>query len=179
MKNMTGKSVHKQNVPTDTETSCTHPQSILPDESSQPIIFKVATFNVWGIPFISPYRKERVQAIRKELAELDPDFVGFQECWLKKDREQLVRQLNETRLRYNSYYRSGFGGSGLFILSAFPILDTQFWRYTKNGKWYKPWHGDWWGGKGVALARMELPTGQGMVNLFNTHIITKYNKTMN
>ena len=34
--------------------------------------------------------------------------------------------------------------------------------------------GDWWAGKGVALARVELPDGIGFVDFYNTHAQAGY-----
>ena len=97
-----------------------------------------------------------MRAIGKLLADLQPDLVGIQEAFVSADREILVEQLRNTRLKYYKYFPSGLVGSGLWILSAFPIQETHFHRFPKNGKLYKIWHGDWWAGKGIALARKRM-----------------------
>jgi endonuclease/exonuclease/phosphatase family metal-dependent hydrolase len=140
---------------------------------TQPITLKVLTFNVWGLPF-TPDRSTRLRAIAQKIADIDPDLVCLQECWIEADRQLLNTQLAATRLKYVEYYPSGAFGSGLMILSAYPITNKFFWRYTQNGKWYKLWHGDWWGGKGVALAQVQFPKQHGVLNIFNTHLIAAY-----
>jgi sphingomyelin phosphodiesterase 2 len=65
-------------------------------------------------------------------------------------------------------------GSGLLIASAFPIRETSFHQYEDSNPSYKVWEGDYWAGKGVALARIELPKSNGYVDFFNTHAQAGY-----
>ena len=54
------------------------------------------------------------------------------------------------------------------MFSKLPILETFFHRYHLNGQAYKVQHGDWFGGKGVGLCKMEF---QGFkVSLYATHV---------
>jgi endonuclease/exonuclease/phosphatase family metal-dependent hydrolase len=132
---------------------------------------KVVTFNVFDF-YTFPDHSRRMKEIGRFLARLDPDVVGLQEAFVPEDRKELFNQLKNTRLRYNQYFPSGLVGSGLCILSAYPIERTDFLPYSANGKWYKPWHGDQQAGKGVAWARLKLPTGK--LDFFNTHLIARY-----
>jgi sphingomyelin phosphodiesterase 2 len=59
-------------------------------------------------------------------------------------------------------------GNGLWILSAHPIVESWFQRYRDAGRWYRVWEGDWWAGKGIGLARVQLPGG-AVVDFFDTH----------
>ena len=138
------------------------------------IRLKLVTFNVHDIRFVSDYRQERMEAIGKLLAYMQPDLVGIQEAFVSADRETLLGQLRDTQLKYYKYFPSGLVGSGLLILSAFPIQETHFHRFPKNGKLYKIWHGDWWAGKGIALARVRLPDNNGFLDFFNTHLHARY-----
>jgi endonuclease/exonuclease/phosphatase family metal-dependent hydrolase len=138
------------------------------------IRLKLVTFNVHDIRLVSCYRQGRMRAIGKLLTDIQPDLVGIQEAFVSADREILVGQLRNTRLKYYKYFPSGLVGSGLWILSAFPIQETHFHRFPMNGKLYKIWHGDWWAGKGIALARVRLPDNNGFLDLFNTHIHARY-----
>lgn len=141
----------------------------------EPITLKIATFNVWDYyPF--PNHERRMKEIGRFLARLDPDIVGIQEAFLEKDRQLLLEQLEAGRLVYSIYYPSGIMGSGLMILSAFPIKETDFHRYSEGGPWYKPWQGDWYAGKGVALARIGLPGGSSSLDFYTTHAIAGYRK---
>jgi len=145
-----------------------------PAPITKEITLKIVTFNVHDLYVLSSRRPKRMRAIAETLRALDPDIVGLQEAWIEKDRRIILDGLTGTRLKYHQYYPSGLVGSGKFILSAYPIVEALFHRYTKNGKWYKPYHGDWWGGKGVALACIELPEGAGYVDFYDTHAHAGY-----
>ena len=141
---------------------------------SEPIILKVVTFNIRDLYLVEGNRVNRMRSIGKKFAELNPDIIGVQEAFVKRDRRKILKDIQNTQLRYNLYYPSGLVGSGLFILSAFPIKKKSFLRYSKNGKWYKLWHGDWWVGKGAAHSRIQLPDNQGYLDFFNTHTHAQY-----
>jgi len=143
---------------------------------SEPITLKIVTYNIQDTWVVGQNRPERMYAIAKKLAELDPDIVGFQESFIPKDREILIKELTtKSRLKYYQYYRSGLLGSGMFTMSAFPIREGFYHRYKKAGYWYCLWEGDWWAGKGCALARIELP-GAGFLDFYNTHMQAGYGK---
>ena len=160
-------------TPSETDLSKSVQLAQPPPPPAKGVTLKIVTFNVYDLYAISKHRPERMRGIAQALRDLDPDIVGLQEAWVEKDRQIILDGLTGTRLEYHQYYPSGLVGSGKFILSAFPIAEAFFHRYTKNGKWYKPYHGDWWGGKGVALARIELPEG-GYVDFYDTHAHAGY-----
>ena len=149
----------------------------VPSESAvlAPITLKVVTFNVWD-HYVFPDHKNRMIEIGKLLARLDPDLVGLQEAFIEKDRRLLLDQLEGSRLKYWIYFPSGLMGSGLMIISAFPIREAYFHQYSRSGKWYKPWQGDWHAGKGVARAWIELPENSGYLDFYDTHAIAGYRK---
>lgn len=161
-------------TPSETDLSKSVLKAKPPAPLTKEITLKVVTFNAHDMYVISRERTERMKGIAQVMRELDPDIVGFQEIWIEKDRKTLMDALAGTRLKYSQYYPSGFFGSGKFIVSAFPIKEAFFCRYTRCGKWYKPYHGDWWGGKGVALTRLELPDGAGYVDFYDTHAHAGY-----
>ena len=161
-------------TPSETDLSKSALKAKPPSPLTKEIALKIVTFNIHDMHVISWDRPERMKGIAQALRELDPDIVGLQEAWIEKDRKTLMDALAGTRLKYCRYYPSGFVGSGKFIVSAFPITEAFFHRYARNGKWYKPYHGDWWGGKGVALARLELPEGAGYIDFYDTHAHAGY-----
>lgn len=139
------------------------------------VTLKIVTYNVRDIMIVSSHRPERMRAIGKRLCTLDPDIVGFQESFIEEDRKILMNELEKgSRLKYHQYYPSRMVGSGLLISSAFPIRETSFHQYEDSNPSYKVWEGDYWAGKGVALARIELPHGNGYVDFFNTHTQAGY-----
>lgn len=141
---------------------------------AQPITLKLITFNIQDTWVVGRNRPERMYAIARKLIELDPDIVGFQESFIQKDRDILIKELTtKSRLKYHQYYPSGLVGSGKFTMSAFPIRENFFYRYKVTGDWYRFWEGDWWAGKGVGLARIEIPD-VGFLDFYNTHIQAGY-----
>ncbi len=147
----------------------------LPTSLNEEVTLKVATLNVWDF-YGFPKRKKRMLEIGKLIKYINPDIVGLQEAFVKGDRKLLFKQLKDSRLKYSKYYYSGLFGSGLMLISAFPIKETNFYQYTKNGEWHKLWQGDWWVGKGVATALIELPNNAGHIGFYNTHTISEYNE---
>lgn len=134
---------------------------------------KVATFNIQDLYLVGKDRPLRMRSIGAKLLIMDPDIVGFQEAFVAKDRAVLLKELESTRLKYHQYYPSGTAGSGLLIASAFPIEEVYFHRFTVSNPSYKLNEGDWWAGKGVALARIDVP-GIGALDFYNTHAQAGY-----
>jgi len=135
------------------------------------------TFNIQDLYVVGTHRAERMRAIAEKLCTLDPDIVGFQESFIGKDRRILIEGLKKcSRLEYHQYYPSRTIGSGLLISSAFPIAQQSFFRFSDSNPFYRVTEGDWWAGKGVALARLELPDGIGFVDFYNTHAQADYGK---
>lgn len=148
-----------------------------PEPLSESVTLKLVTFNVQNLYFAGRNRPARMRAIGAKLAELDPDIACFQECFVPADRHVLIDALGATRLRHMEYFQSGTVGSGLLIASAYPIVETFFHRYIATNEWFRLWEGDWWAGKGIALARIQLP--QGVMDVFNTHAQATYGREAN
>lgn len=68
---------------------------------------------------------------------------------------------------------SGPLGSGLAILSKYPIISTAYHRYALNGKPLKFQHGDYYVGKGCGTALINHPL-LGLTEIFNTHLHAGY-----
>jgi sphingomyelin phosphodiesterase 2 len=134
----------------------------------------VVTWNVQDLYFAGQDRKRRMRLIGQTLADLNPDVVAIQEAFIKKDRDELIAQLGDSRLQNHAYFGHGVSGSGLLILSALPILEISFHQYQNKGKWYKIWEGDYWAGKGAALVRVPLGKNAGVLDFYNTHMQASY-----
>ncbi len=145
-----------------------------PAPLARPITLKIVTFNIQDTWVVGFNRPERMAKIAKVLTKLDPDLVGFQESFIDEDRKILVEGLGASRLHHQQYFPSATGGSGLFLMSAFPIKEAYFHRYTQSNPWYKFWEGDWWAGKGVGMVRVELPDNGGYLDFYNTHVQANY-----
>lgn len=124
--------------------------------------FKLLTFNLWGLKFVSHYRHERLHAIADRLAagqdstgHDDYDIVALQEVWCQDDWDYFDR-VCATRYPYRRCFSSGMiSGPGLAILSRFPIAETFLYRYPVNGRPSAFYRGDWYVGKSAAVTIIE------------------------
>ncbi|KAK7106885.1 putative neutral sphingomyelinase [Littorina saxatilis] len=136
---------------------------------------KIVTLNCWGIPIpgISKMRAQRMEAIGRELAKGEYHIAVLEEIWSKDDYKQLCDHICKA-LPHSHYFYSGAIGSGVCVFSKLPILETFFHRFHLNGQAYKIQHGDWFGGKGVGMCKLEY---QGFkINLYATHIHAEYDR---
>lgn len=136
--------------------------------ASGPVLLKLVTFNVACGYLFTTNRPERMRAIGQLIQDADPDLVGLQEAFTRRDRGVLLQALSGSRLVHRARFPAGVIGNGLLTLSAFPIVARTFHRFRHSSPWYKIHQGDWWAGKGVGLARILLPGGQP-VDFHNTH----------
>jgi endonuclease/exonuclease/phosphatase family metal-dependent hydrolase len=139
---------------------------------------RALTLNVWGVPFITAERKIRIAAIAKHLLELKPDVVAIQEAWLSLDRRTLVEGGKRVGLKHWHYFASGVNGSGLLLLSRYPLVDVAFLRFKLTSRPERvPNELDYFGGKGIGYARIQTPTG--FVELFDAHPVAQYSGDSN
>lgn len=134
---------------------------------------RVVTWNIHDMIVLTKQRSARMDRIGAMLAELQPDVVCLQEGFVRGDVGRIADVLAEIGLTEVRDYPSMAVGSGLWILSRFPIDEAYFHAYSRNGAWHKFSQGDWWAGKGVALARLTLPDGR-LLDVYNTHLIASY-----
>ena len=146
--------------------------------SSAVTSLNILTLNCWGLKFISKFRTQRLKEIGRRLAVASPtpEIVGLQECWTQGDYLQ-IRELTRTILPYGKFYHSGIFGGGLAILSKYPIIDSNMVRYPLNGRPTAFFRGDWFVGKGVACATIELaPRSGDILEVFCTHLHAPYER---
>lgn len=151
---------------------------------------RVITLNCWGLKFLSKHRHQRLSQIGIELANSSrpPDIVGLQECWTQEDYHA-IREHTKDILPYSKFYYGGIFGTGLAILSRHPIVRSSMYTYPLNGRPTAFFRGDWFVGKGVACATIQLPwQGQGaaskshkgnLVEVFCTHLHAPYEREPN
>ncbi|XP_052865505.1 putative neutral sphingomyelinase isoform X1 [Anopheles cruzii] len=133
----------------------------------------ILTLNIWGIPYVSKDREVRVKAIGDVLASGNYDLVSLQEVWSDSDY-QYLRQRVENVLPFCHYFYSGVVGSGLAILSRYPIVSAFFHSWSVNGYFHRIQHGDWFGGKGVGLAKISV--NDQLVHVYVAHLHAEYNR---
>lgn len=131
----------------------------------------ILSLNCWGLPFTTD-KKVRIESIAKEIASGRFDLIGIQELWMQSDWELIYSLSQKNGLEYGYYYYAGALGSGIGIISRYPIVEIDFLKFSVSGKPQNIYQGDYYGGKGVALARLDTPFGS--VDFYTTHFIAKY-----
>ncbi|KAI9246736.1 Endonuclease/exonuclease/phosphatase [Phascolomyces articulosus] len=132
----------------------------------------ILTLNCWGLNIVSKERRFRLQAIADAISQADHDIVTLQEIWMWEDFDYLKQQTRAT-LPYAKCFYSGALGSGLAILSKYPIVSTSYFRYSLAGRPLKVFHGDFYVGKGCGSACIEHPD-IGVLEIFTTHLHAGY-----
>lgn len=143
---------------------------------SESFTLKVLTLNIWGITF-SREQNLRVRALCAALEDREEDILCFQEVWQAQDRDLIVRQARKYGYIYAAYFAAKGVGSGLLVLSIFPIVETDFKQFALRGRVDRIYYGDYIAGKGIGLARIKTPIG--MIDVYNTHTIAQYHPDKN
>jgi endonuclease/exonuclease/phosphatase family metal-dependent hydrolase len=131
---------------------------------SQSAGFRALTYNIWGLPWPLIRDSSRIADIAKTLAGTGADVIAIQEAF--DSSTSVLEGIPEY-----PYFTRGDGpsfptklvGSGLLILSRWPIVRSATTRYTYcRGT-------DCNAAKGVLFARI-LVEGKGEVDVFDTHM---------
>ncbi|KAG8346141.1 putative Endonuclease Exonuclease phosphatase family [Trypanosoma vivax] len=116
----------------------------------------VLTFNLWGI-FNASNRRARMVHFASKVK--DYDVIMLQEQFSEEDFELIMDHV-PPEIRKQRYFRrfpSAFYGSGVAVISKYPIKSTLFFAYPLQGYPEKVHHGDFYANKGVALVRICVP----------------------
>ncbi|KAL9603876.1 MAG: hypothetical protein Q9179_002037 [Wetmoreana sp. 5 TL-2023] len=149
--------------------------------SEVPSSINILTYNCWGLKYLAKYRTERLQEIGRAIAITvpTPEIVGLQECWTQEDYVS-IRKHTSHILPYGKFYFSGSFGGGLAILSKWPIVESNMVRYPLNGRPTAFFRGDWYVGKGVACASVQVgPRRDETIEVFCTHLHAPYESEPN
>jgi sphingomyelin phosphodiesterase 2 len=111
-------------------------------------------------------------AIGAALAQMHLDIVGLQELYSEDDRRLVMAGAASDGLVHTRYFPSGAIGSGLLMLSRFPIQEASFLRFRLNGRPQELLRSDYYAGKGVARLRLETPLGP--LDAYDTHLVAGY-----
>jgi len=144
---------------------------------------RIATINMWGVSILgfdwADHIDERFAALARRVGRnrSDLDIILIQEAWKDSARRALLDDqevASKFPFRIDAVERPG--GSGLVLLSAFPIEEVQFARFEGQGNCWKFWEGDCIGGKGVLAAKVRF--GDHFIWVANTHLIACYSASL-
>ena len=124
---------------------------------SEAMELRVLTYNIWGIPVITPSRRARVDGMAAAIAKLDPHMIALQEVWIDDDAAQLARELSGLGFRYSHRFPTE---SGLLVVSKYPMGNPRFDRYRAGQYPHNPLHVDWMAEKGVGLVTVHTLLGE-------------------
>jgi len=137
-----------------------------------PLRFRVVTWNVWGVPVITPRLDERMEAIPDAVAALEPDVVCLQELWEPRHSELVSKRLAAHGFRDFRRFDGQRGRSGLFVASRWPLRGGAFRPFSIGRMPHSLWHLDWMVEKGVGDVLVQTPLGA--LRLENTHLQAQY-----
>src|SRR5690606_37765088 len=110
-----------------------------------------------------------IRAAAGYLARADLDVVAIQEAWLPADRRTLIAGAAQGGLIHARTYNPALAGSGLMILSRWPVVESGFTPYLLNGDPFTP---DFYAPKGIAHARLDAPFGP--LDGYTTHALAQH-----
>lgn len=131
----------------------------------------ILTFNTWGIPN-SKDKDDRSAALAEYLSTCDHDIIGLQETWTQSAIETIREGALKGGLIHIHHFPAGIIGSGLMLLSRYPVEEIGFRRFRLAGAPEPLWQGDFLAGKGMAYARIQLP--ETRIDVYDTHVVAQY-----
>jgi len=127
---------------------------------------RVATLNVWAVPFLAERVGARMREIGRRLDGLALDVIGFQEVWTPRARRALIAAGSQAGLVHVWHRKRWVIGSGLLVLSRLPFDQARFNRFALRGGTSEK--SEWLGGKG--FAEIVLRTPAGPIAIADTHL---------
>ena len=124
---------------------------------------RLVTFNAWGVPFRDRH-DDLLGEVAPVLERYAPDVVVLQEIWFEDDAERVAEDLRSIGLTHEVHHASdailAYDSAGLMIASRWPIVHHDFHAFRAGRLPIRPWHVDWFSGKGVATATIDHPSGR-------------------
>ena len=93
------------------------------------------------------------------------DVITLQEVWHRRERDVLIAAAAAAGLVHHHYFEAGAGfplwrgveGTGLLVLSRWPLTGARYRRYSVSGSLYKLHEADYLGAKGCGVVRVCVP----------------------
>lgn len=124
------------------------------------IPLRVLTYNIWGLPWPEEHATWRYEEIAKRIDAYD--VVALQEAWSTKT-DVIWRKATHPHHAFGGNAHSIIGGSGLVVLSKFPIVQTEFRKFKEcTGL-------ECSSGKGIMMFRVQIKPGVE-IDFYNTHM---------
>ncbi|MEM9069202.1 MAG: endonuclease/exonuclease/phosphatase family protein [Myxococcota bacterium] len=133
---------------------------------------RVVSWNVWGVPIVSPSIDARMAAVVPALQELDPDVVALQEVWQEEHGDFLTERLREAGYPHVQHIRGEGREGGLLVASRWPMEELEYLPYSMGQVGIVPWHVDFMANKGAVQMRIRAPGGD--FTFVNTHLQASY-----
>jgi endonuclease/exonuclease/phosphatase family metal-dependent hydrolase len=147
-----------------------------PEPASAPSTLRVLTFNVWGVPGLSPDVAARMPKVADAINGLSPDVVLLQEAWHEETAAALSASLERGGLKHQVGRAAGgtiaFGSTGMLVASRLPLREPRWVDYESGRLPHTPYHADWAATKAALL--FEVDTSRGPVRFATTHMQSSY-----
>lgn len=147
-----------------------------PARAAAPSTLRVLTFNVWGIPGISPDVAARMPKIAEAINALSPDVVLLQEAWHDDTAATLSAALARGGLEHQVGRAAGgtiaFGSTGMLVASRLPLRDPRWIDYESGRLPHTPYHADWAATKAALV--FDVDTARGPLRFATTHMQSSY-----
>lgn len=131
----------------------------------------VLTFNTWAMPLASKDTDVRLRHFCDYVrtAGTSIDLMLLQEVWTDEFSSMIADAAAAAGMVHALYdcFKAGAGGSGLMVLSRFPVEEADFRPFQVKGL-PGSIEGEAMAGKGLAYVRVALPNGRS-AHLLNTH----------
>ena len=150
-----------------TQATAETSDSATPQSAPSKFILRLLTFNVQGIPIVGPDQSRHADTGRAlkaaRLAGTAPHVVAIQEAFVSETND--INRFAQYPYHYRGPGSKGFLiGSGLLILSEFPISGQAHQLYEACASW------DCWARKSAVGVKVHVPGLPEPIELLNTHL---------
>jgi sphingomyelin phosphodiesterase 2 len=131
---------------------------------------RVLSINVAALPLIHPKLSERMRELGLSFGEGRYDLIAVQEAWLDADSRFLADAADLPY--YVRFPRRVAVGTGLSLLSRWPLAAPRQKVFTSRPSALRVYHGEWPANKGVLSATLQTPSGP--LDVYDTHLVSRY-----